>query len=120
MKIHELNGDQLAEALCLIAEPIERITQDEEVSKTLADIGNKRKENTVFGKFIGYTYAKLIPLLLKKHKDSIFEILAVLTGKPVEEIHKQNGWVTVMELRKWLNEDVIRFFTSSEGTAAKE
>ena len=48
MKIHELNGDQLAEALCLIAEPIERITQDEEVSKVLADIGNKRKENTVF------------------------------------------------------------------------
>ena len=118
MKINELNGDQLAEALCLIAEPIERITQDEEVSKTLAQIAEKRKENMIFGKFVGYAYARLIPLLLRTHKDSVFEILATLTGKPVETIHHQTGFITVLEMKKWLNEDVIRFFTSSEGMEA--
>lgn len=120
MKINELNGDQLAEALCLIAQPLERITRDDEVSKVFADLGEKYREKTVFGKFAGYAYARVIPLLMRDHKDDLFEILAILTGKTVETIHKQNGFITVLEMKKWITDDVIRFFTSSADLAAEK
>lgn len=120
MHLNQMNGDQLAEALCLIAEPVERITQDDEVNDAFRKMAEDQKNNAIMIRLVGGAYARLVPLLLKKHKQDTFTILSVLTGKTYEEIATENAFQLMRDIRETMNKKVLDFFASSVGMAQTE
>ena len=118
--LKDFTGDQMAEALCLIAEPIEHITQDEEVMEAIKKVAEERKKGGVIGKLAGLTYGRFVPLLLRKHKHDTFVILSVLSGKSVEELANENALVLFKSIKDALTPDIVHFFTLSVDTDVTE
>lgn len=120
LNLNQMNGDQLAEALCLIAEPVERITQDDEVNDAFRKMAEDQKNNAIMIRLVGGAYARLVPLLLRKHKQDTFTILSVLTGKTYEEIATENAFQLMRDIRETMNKKVLNFFASSVGMEQPE
>lgn len=118
--LKNFTGDQMAEALCLIAEPIEHITQDDEAVDALKKVAEERKKGGVMGKLAGLAYARFVPLLLKKHKNDTYAILSALSGESVESIANGNALALFKVLKEAFTPNVVHFFTSSVDTEQTE
>lgn len=114
MKLSEMNTDQLADALCAIAEPMERIGADDEYNKKIAEFAKRQKgaENVTRLESLTGAISSTIPWLLSRHRKDVFAILAVLTGKSVAEIEAQNGFMTIRDARSCIDGELIGFFKS--------
>lgn len=117
MKLSQMTGAELTEALCVIADPIERITQDEQVIEAMRKMAEDQKNNAIMIKLVGGAYARIVPLLLKKHREDTFTILSALTGKTVEQLNSENGFLLMKDIRDSLTKDMLSFFSSSAGMA---
>ena len=113
MKLKDFSGDQMAEVLCTIAEPVEHITQDEEVLEAIKKLAEERQKGGVLGKLAGFAYARFVPLLLKKHKEDTYTILAAFSGKSVQEVASGSAVALFGMLKDLLTPENVRFFTSS-------
>lgn len=119
MKLSEMNTQEMAACLCKIAEPIEMLGKSEKVNELLASYVEKAKEGQKGTLFAQATQAigSLIPVLLcEESLPYTVRILSALTGKSTDEIMAQRGVQTVKDIRDCLDEDLIRFFTSSVDT----
>ena len=70
MRLSDIKGEQALDVLADIIEPVAKILADENLKKV--------KEQNV-------PIIKVVPYLLKNHKRSIIEILAILDGKTYDE-----------------------------------
>lgn len=111
MKFTEMNTEQLANAICKVADPLSRIAQSKELNEAFAAYSaDYSKDQTVLQKSSGLL-GKVIPALLNTNYDDMVKVISVMTGKSAEEICAQNGMQTIMDVKTFIDEDFSAFFT---------
>ena len=123
MRLSELSTDRAADVLCELTPYIANIVSDEELLEELKkavdrkDIINKAQWLAVGAEKI----TKIMPILLKKRKEDVFGILAVMNEKSVEQIAKQNILVTLKQAKTaFKDKELIDFFKSCMDTEEGE
>lgn len=125
MKISQLSTGQALDALCRLTPQISNILDDKAIlDEIVALLPDKKKseETDVYGS--GFRMmaglGKLVPLLLRDHKEDVYCILSVLNEKEPEEIAAQELMETMSQLRElFTDRELMAFFKSSveqEGT----
>lgn len=117
MKLNEMTTDQLAEALCELADPVDHICRDAAVTEKLKKLAQDAENGMMMIEKLGATVAIWIPALLKDHREDFYKIVSVLTGESVSEIAKGNGMETIKKAREALNGEVLDFFKLFAGMA---
>lgn len=120
MKISEFSTEKAADILLEILPCVTEIVTDASLCEELANAVDIKGKTAFEVMAVGAKkFAKLIPLVLKNHKDDVFGIVAVLNCKTIEEVGKQNIVCTMKEIRELVQDkELIDFFKScmdSEG-----
>ena len=120
-KLSELNGWELMTALSEIADPVGNLVNDDAfwecfVVCTKRGIGIKQKDTL---RFLLQTYAKLVPILLKEHKDDTFKILSVVEGKPIKEVMEMEGPELLNDIKEAFVTNLAPFFTKFAHSARR-
>ena len=116
MKISEMSTEELAPVLTELSIPFSDIAMDPSTVETLRSIAGKKTEIEQVGAFV----REIIPLLMKTHFDSVCKIVAVMTGKTVEQVKKQKGLQTIADAVNIVDGDLIDFFKQSVHTGQKK
>lgn len=123
MRLSELSTDRATDVLCELTPYVANIVSDEELLEELKkavdrkDIVNKAQWLAVGAEKI----TKILPILLKKRKEDVFGILAVINEKTVEEIAGQNIILTLKQARTaFKDKELIVFFKSCMDTEEGE
>ena len=115
MKISELTTDQALDVLCEITPAVEDIISDEEL---LAEVRKKivRTKETTKAEILRFALekiTKIIPILLKKKRESVYTIVAALNVSDVETVKQQNAIKTMAQIREAFNDkDLVDFVRS--------
>ncbi len=123
MRLSQLTTDKAADVLCELTPYVANIVSDEDLLAELKkavdakDIRNKAQYLAIGAEKV----TKILPILLKKRKNDVFGILAVINEKTVEEIAKQNILVTLKQAKTAIKDkDLIDFFKSCMDTEGGE
>ena len=120
MRLSELSTDKAADVLCEISVYALNILTDNELRESLKAQIDAEKPATVGEQYaIGaQKIGQWVPLILKKHRDDAFGILAAVNGATVEAIRKQNIVKTMCQIRELVKDkDLIDFFKSCASEA---
>lgn len=113
MKLSELSTDRAADVLCELTPYLASLTGDAELSAALRDklpAGCSVAEIYLHGSRM---ITKLVPIVLKTHKQDVFGALAVLNETTPEEIAAQNIITTMKQITEAVQDKELRdFFTS--------
>ena len=115
MKLSELDTSRAADVLCEAGAYALNILTDEELAEELkSKIDNSgelsRLELYTFG---AKKISALLPIILKKHRDDVFGILAAVNGCSVKYIASQNIMTTMQQVKELAaDKDMIDFFKS--------
>lgn len=116
MKISQFSTECALDKLCEIVPYADSIMGDDEFVRVFKEKVNPTGENitTAAWMLLGMRKAsKLVPVLLKRHRDDVYAILAILNSCTVEEIKAQNIITTMMQLREISkDEELVAFFSS--------
>lgn len=114
MRFSQLNTDQAADVLCELTPYIANITGDKKLLDELAKkFDMKRKSTAELYVFATQKIAKILPVVLKDHKEDIFGILAVLNDTTPEAVSKQSVLTTIKQARDVLaDKELLNFFKS--------
>lgn len=110
MNINEMTLDQATDAAVRVSAAIGFICEDEEVQEFFREIGATEKLTFASGTKL---IPKLTALALRKHKDSMYEIIGALSQKDRKAVGKMNV-VEVINLLKENWETILGFFPSSD------
>lgn len=122
MRLSEFTTEQALDVFCEITPFVTNIVTDDELLGELRNAVNLDGATTRAEQIAILTekVTKLIPILLKKRKTDLLSIVAVLDGKTLEEVEKQNILVTMIQIRGILKDKaLLDFFKScvnSEGS----
>ena len=119
MKLSEMNTEQLAVCLCKIAPALERIGMDEATNRAFAALSGKLEGCTRLQQ-LAQMVGALVPALLGAHFDDMVTIVAAMTGKTEEGVRAQKGFVTIRDVKSFVDEDFIDFFRSSAAQEQNE
>ena len=118
IKINELSTDKTLDLVCDLTPYVSEIMEDKEVIKLISEkvkLGENASEEKVKNTVITATFKKitrLVPALLKRHREAVYNILALLNEKSVDEIRNQKAIVTINEIKEMLTDkDLIDFFS---------
>lgn len=120
MKISELTTERAADVLCEVSIYALNILSDKELLASLrmqleGTDGDRTKAELIA--IASEKVAELIPLLLKKHKDDVFGIVAAVNGLTLEQVRKQKIIATANAVREMAHDkDLIDFFKSCVST----
>ena len=120
MRISELSTDKAADVLCEVSTYALNIVTDEELRDSLKAQIDAEKPQTVGERYaIGaQRIGQWIPILLKKHRDDVFGILAAINGTTIAAIKKQNIIKTMLQVREVVKDkDLMDFFKSCASEA---
>lgn len=123
MKLSQMNSNQAADAIIRISEPAYAILGDEAMADTLKEFGDLYSENPAMVKLFGFMVAKMLPAVLKNHKNDLDAILAVLTEKTVDELQEENSLQYIRDVKACIDKDLIDFFrelTPQRGKSGKK
>lgn len=109
MKISELSTEELAPVLIELAIPVSDIAMDTSTVETLRSIAGQKTEIEQIGAFV----REIVPLVMKTHFESVCKIVAIMTGKTLEQIKKQKGLQTIADVVSIVDDDLITFFKQS-------
>ena len=113
MKISELSTDRAADVLCEITPYLASLTSDTELAAAFRGklpAGCSVAEIYLHGSKI---LTKIIPIVLKTHRDDVFGVLSVLNGKTSDEIAKQNILTTTRQIIDAVKDKELRDFFKS-------
>lgn len=96
MKISEVKGEAALDLLADLIEPAAEILSDPKV-RELAGVGNK---------------IAIVKHLIKEHKRSVIEILAITDGVPVDEYEVNVFTIPIKLLQLFNDPELVSFFTS--------
>lgn len=115
MKLSELDTSRAADVLCEAGAYALNILTDEELAAELKiklDSSDKlsRLELYVLGV---RRISALLPIILKKHRDDVFGILAAVNGCAADDVARQNIMTTMQQVKELASDkDMIDFFKS--------
>lgn len=116
MKISELTTERAADVLCEVSIYALNILSDKELLASLrmqleGTDGDSTKAELIA--VASEKIAELIPLLLKKHKDDVFGIVAAVNGLTLEQVRQQKIIKTMTAIKEMAQDkDLIDFFRS--------
>lgn len=120
MKISELTTDRAADVLCEISIYALNILSDKELLTALRTQIDGTSGDSTKAELIAIAsekIAELIPLLLKKHKNDVFGIVAAVNGLTLEQVRKQKIITTANAIKEMAQDkDLIDFFKSCVST----
>lgn len=123
MKLSQLSTDRACDVLCELTPYIANIVEDSDLMESLRSAIDTEKVKTK-AELIAIGAGKvtrLVPIILKKRRDDIHGILAVLNEKSVEEIAKQNFLVTMRQIKDMARDkELVDFFKSWADTEESE
>jgi hypothetical protein len=120
MKISELTTERAADVLCEVSIYALNILSDKELLASLrmqleGTDGDRTKAELIA--IASEKVAELIPLLLKKHKDDVFGIVAAVNGLTLEQVRQQKIIKTMTAIKEMAQDkDLIDFFKSCVST----
>ena len=120
MKISELTTDRAADVLCEVSIYALNILSDKELLSSLrmqleGTDGDSTKAEMIA--IASEKIAELVPLLLKKHKDDVFGIVAAVNGLTLEQVRQQKIIKTMNAIKEMAQDkDLIDFFKSCVST----
>lgn len=120
MKISELSTDKAADVLCEVSAYALNIVTDEELRDSLKAQIDAEKPQTAGERYAvgAQKISQWVPILLKKHRDDVFGILAVVNSTTVAEIKKQNIIKTMLQIKDVVKDkDLMDFFKSCASEA---
>ena len=114
MKFSQLTTDKALDVLCEITPYIANIATDDEL---MAVIGKavKREGMTRAGVLLlgAEKLTKMVPVLLKTHRDDVYGVVAAVNGKTVDEIREQNVIKTAAQIVEVIKDkELLDFFKS--------
>ncbi len=115
MKLSEMSNEQCMEKVVEITPYLGAIIEDERILNIYYDRididGMDEKTGKIKGIAKGVNnFTKLVPILLKEHKEDIYNVLAIVNDKTVEEIKEQNALLTIKQLKElWSDKELINF-----------
>ena len=114
MRFSQLNTDQAADVLCELTPYIANITGDKKLLDELAKKFDMKGQSTAeLYVFAAQKLAKILPVVLKDHKEDVFGILAVLNDTTPEAVSKQSVFTTIKQARDVLaDKELLSFFKS--------
>lgn len=110
--LKDLTTEQAADVLVQIAPLIDNITQDEDIFQKLGK-AIKKDGMTQIGVAMeaAHRLCSSVPVLLGKHREDIFGIIAAVKFKTMEEVKNQSIIETKKDLEDiFKDEDFISFF----------
>lgn len=116
MKISELTTERAADVLCEVSIYALNILSDKELIASLrmqleGTDGDRTKAEMIA--IASEKVAELVPLLLKKHKDDVFGIVAAVNGLTLEQVRQQKIIKTMTAIKEMAQDkDLIDFFRS--------
>lgn len=120
MKISELTTERAADVLCEVSIYALNILSDKELIASLrmqleGTDGDRTKAEMIA--IASEKVAELVPLLLKKHKDDVFGIVAAVNGMTLEQVRQQKIIKTMTAIKEMAQDkDLIGFFRSCVST----
>ena len=120
MKISELTTERAVDVLCEVSIYALNILSDKELLASLrmqleGTDGDRTKAEMIA--IASEKVAELIPLLLKKHKDDVFGIVAAVNGLTLEQVRQQKIIKTMTAIKEMAQDkDLIDFFKSCVST----
>lgn len=122
MKLSQLSTDEALNVLCELTPYISNIAEDKDVMETIG-----KAISTDGLTQIGITiaaaerFSKVVPVLLKTHRDDVYGIVATVNGMDVEDIKKQNIIKTMGQVRDvFRDKELLDFFKSFGPQAESE
>lgn len=113
MKLSQMTTEQITACLCRIAPALENIAMDEKINECFKRVAKKEESARSNVQRCAVMLSTFASLLLDKHKDDTFAVLAAINGKTAEEIRAQNGMQTIREVKDALSDlELMDFFTS--------
>lgn len=115
MKLSELDTSSAADVLCEIGAYALSILADEELA---AELKSKIDGSGELSRLELYAFgvqkiSALLPIILKKHRDDVFSILAVINGCAADDIASQNIMTTMYQVKDLAaDKDMVDFFKS--------
>jgi hypothetical protein len=115
MRLSEISTDRAADVLCEVSVYLANIATDEELSEEL-----KHKIDNIDTKTRAEIFALgvekvtvLMPIILKKHKNDVFGVLAVLNNTTIDVIANQNIMITMAQVKEAVQDrELVDFFKS--------
>ena len=120
MKFSELTTERAADVLCEVSIYALNILSDKELLASLrmqleGTDGDRTKAEMIA--IASEKVAELIPLILKKHKDDVFGIVAAVNGLTLEQVRQQKIIKTMTAIKEMARDkDLIDFFRSCVST----
>lgn len=113
MKLSQMKTKEAARMLCTLTAPVERIAHDEAIVEML-----KSKEQKPFLEVLADMFSTIVMALLDRHYDDVMKIISAMTGKSIESLEEQPIMETLNDAKGIMDDDLIRFFSSSARTGA--
>lgn len=110
MRLSAMDADQLAKTLCDLTPPLCRILRDDQTQAALEAVLTPEMRRQPMLKAVSAILKELVPQLLKRHWEDVCCVVAVLEGKPVQEVRHQRGEKLLNVLQAYWEEDLIAFF----------
>lgn len=113
----ELGTGEALDVTLEIAQPISNLVEDEKLVAELRKTLPKGATNKIAVMHFGLMkVVKLLPIVLKDHRNDVYAILSPFNGLTVEEIDKQRFPITCKQVYDLLNDkEFVDFFKSSLG-----
>ena len=115
MKLSELDTSRAADVLCEAGAYALNILTDEELA---TELKSKIDSSGELSRLELYTFgvqkiSALLPIILKKHRDDVFGIIAAVNGCAAKDIAHENIMVTMQQVKELASDkDMIDFFKS--------
>ena len=114
MKLSKLTTDEALDVLCEITPFVSSIISDEDLmetlNKTIKKDGMTRAGVMLAG---AEKLSRLVPIIMKEHRNDVYGILAAVNGLDIDGIAKQNIIKTSMQIRDvCADKDMLDFFRS--------
>lgn len=122
MKLSELSTEKAMDVLCELAPFATKLLGDSELLDELKAAVDFSKAETLAEKtaLVGEKISKIIPIFLRKHKNDVFGMIAVLNETSFEKIAGQNIVKTMHQIKDIVKDkeliDFFKFCTDSEGS----
>lgn len=123
MKLSELETEKAYDMLCELTPHVESIVTDNELIEELRQEVDFSGCNTVIEKYTAIVgkFSKILPTLMKKKKDDIFSIVAIVNDVTIETVKKQNVLVTMTQIKELIQDkELIDFFKSFKNAEGGE